>query len=166
MEKIKKINIKIISGILLISFIVNIIQLGVIKKIQKQNEYYSLNISPEYEYLDSMTVKSFERSVKNGDRVAVFIGRPDCGDCIYFEPTLEYLSNNYDIEDKIKYVNVKEYREEDAKRWENFKERYSFTQTPSFLLFENGKYVSGIEWSDNGLKLEDVLKWLNENNII
>ena len=46
MEKIKKINIKIISGILLISFIVNIIQLGVIKKIQKQNEYYSLNISP------------------------------------------------------------------------------------------------------------------------
>ena len=100
MEKIKKINIKIISGILLISFIVNIIQLGVIKKIQKQNEYYSLNISPEYEYLDSMTVKSFERSVKNGDRVAVFIGRPDCGDCIYFEPTLEYLSNGKNKENK------------------------------------------------------------------
>ena len=162
----KKIIKKLLYVVIIISILCNVIQLREVYSLKKEVEEYASNISPEYEYLDSLTVKSFENAVQSGNSFVAFIGRPDCGDCIYFEPTLKYLSSKYDLSNKIMYVNVKRYREENQERWESFKSKYGFTQTPSFLYFENGKCVSEIEWGEDGLPLEEVLQWLNENNII
>lgn len=71
------------------------------------NEKYESEISPTYNYLDSLTVRSFENKVKSGEQVIVYIGRPDCNDCIIFEPILEHVIDNYDLSQKNKVCKCK-----------------------------------------------------------
>ena len=148
------------------SLLLNIMQTGKNIELNSLNEKYESEISPTYNYLDSLTVRSFENKVKSGEQVIVYIGRPDCNDCIIFEPILEYVIDNYDLSKKIKFVNVKKFRSENEERWIEFKEKYSFSQTPAFLMFDNGEYVSGIEWGKDGLPVEHLINWLQKNNIV
>ena len=91
------------------SLLLNIMQTGKNIELNSLNEKYESEISPTYNYLDSLTVRSFENKVKGGEQVIVYIGRPDCNDCIIFEPILEHVIDNYDLSPKIKFVNVKKF---------------------------------------------------------
>lgn len=163
----KKKIINVLCGIvLMISLLLNIFQIQKIFVLKLKYEECSSKLSPTYNYLDSLTVNSFEQKIRNGERIVAYIGRPDCNDCIVFEPILEHLVNEYNLSQEIKYVNVKNFREESEERWNSFKEKYSFSQTPAFLIFDNGQYVSGIEWGEDGLPAEKLLNWFEKNDIL
>ena len=143
------------------------IDLGV--SLTHQTEKYekcSLNTSSVYSYLDSITEKSFEERVLNGEKVVVYIGRPDCNDCIYFEPILQYVVEKNNISLEIKYLNAKIIREKGEKYWNEFKQKHNFTQTPAILIYDQGKCIDMIEWSPEGLSYDELLKWLQKNNIL
>ncbi|OXT07229.1 thiol reductase thioredoxin [Thermoanaerobacterium thermosaccharolyticum] len=125
------------------------------------------NISNTYEYLDSITVSNFERKVISGDDFYVYIGRPDCGDCLLFEPMFRNVVDNYKLNDKILYMNVKHFRENNKDKWELFKNKYGFTQTPALIHFNHGENISMIEWdSEKGLSHNRLVDWLQSNDLI
>lgn len=137
--------------------------------LQYQTERYNncaLNSSTVYRYLDSITEKSFQERVMKGERFVVYIGRPDCNDCIYFEPILEHLVEKNNISLEIKYLNAKIIREKGEEYWKEFKQRYHFTQTPAILLYDQGMCIDMIEWSAEGLAYDELLKWFQKNNIL
>lgn len=157
---------KAIIIILVLSLTINFILGFKLRKLTNEYEKCLSNTSTVYEYLDSITEKSFKERVSNGERVVVYIGRPDCNDCIYFEPVLRYLVEKTNISVEIKYLNAKIIRENGEEYWNNFKQMYQFTQTPAILLYDNGVYVDAIEWSEDGLTYERLLTWLQKNNVL
>lgn len=66
----------------------------------------------------------------------------------------------------FKYINVKKYRSEDLKRWENFKSNYNFNQTPVLLIIDNKQVIDKLEWSNEGIGKEDIIELLRRNKLI
>ncbi|WIM40021.1 thioredoxin family protein [Paenibacillus sp. PK4536] len=125
------------------------------------------SISNTYNYLDSITVTNFEKKVVNKEKFIVYIGRPDCNDCLFFEPMFEKFVYANDLNNKIVYLNIRDYRAENEKRWNEFKRKYGFQQTPAIIYFEDGKNKNVIEWSnEKGLPIDDLKKWLKNNKLI
>lgn len=124
------------------------------------------SIDNTYEYLNSFTVQSFESKVRDGENLCVYIGRAGCGDCNIFGPILKSTIEKYNIISKFQYVNVQKYRSEDLDRWEQFKSKYGFTQTPALLIFNKGKLIDMIEWNDSGLSQKRLVDWLEKNELI
>ena len=82
----EKRGIKIFLRFFLISSLVlNIFQIQKNIEFKSKYEECSAEFSPTYKYLDSLTIDSFEREVNSGRRIIIYIGRPDCNDCIVFE---------------------------------------------------------------------------------
>ena len=166
-KEMEKRGIKIFLRFFLISSLVlNIFQIQKNIEFKSKYEECSAEFSPTYKYLDSLTIDSFEREVNSGRRIIIYIGRPDCNDCIVFEPILQHLVNEYNLSEKIKYVNVKELRSESEECWKKFKQKYSFSQTPALLVFEKGKCVSNVEWGKDSLPVEKLLNLLKKNDKI
>lgn len=124
------------------------------------------NYSPMYEFFTGLTIQDFEAKVASGADFVVYIGRPDCGDCLAFEPTFIDIITTNNLANKLEYVNVKWHREADKTQWEEFKTTYQFTQTPAFLHFKDGKQVSMIEWSDKGLPKNELVEWFEAQGLI
>ncbi len=125
------------------------------------------SISETYEYLDSITVNNFERRVASGDDFYVYVGRPDCGDCLLFEPMFRDVVDNYGVEDKLLYLNVKGFKENNEDKWEPFKSKYGFTQVPALIHFKDGKNINIVEWdTEEGLSETRLIDWLQTNNLV
>lgn len=139
-----------------------------IKKGNIKLENCNKNVSKTYEYLDSMTVASFENAVAKGESMVVYIGRPDCPDCNFFEPMFYQIIDQYQLKEKIKYINVKSFKENNTQdTWLQFKSTYGFTQTPAIIRYENGKVKDMVEWSDkDGLSETRLKDWLISNQLI
>ena len=85
-KEMEKRGIKIFLRFFLISSLVlNIFQIQKNIEFKSKYEECSAEFSPTYKYLDSLTIDSFEREVNSGRRIIIYIGRPDCNDCIVFE---------------------------------------------------------------------------------
>lgn len=116
-----------------------------------------------YGYLNSITVDSFEKKVRDGDNLFVYIGNSVCTDCSVFSETLKNEVENFPLKHSLSLVEISGIHP-DKKRWLDFKSKYGFDQTPSFLLIQNGKVTSMIEWDENdGLSSETFHSWLEEN---
>lgn len=143
-----------------------VVQMGKTRKeLTEKVTFYEDNYSPMYEHLTGLSINDFEARVASGQRIVVYFGRPDCGDCLAFEPTFTSLIEELDLGEKMYYVNVKWKREESTHAWNAFKEKYQFTQTPAFVVYEHGKQVSIIEWSTKGLPKSDLKLWFEKNGL-
>lgn len=157
---------KVLIVLCVLSIFINFVLGFSLKHQTERYDNCASNTSTVYRYLDSITEKSFEERVLNGERVVVYIGRPDCNDCIYFEPILQHLVEKNNISLEIKYLNAKIVRENGEEYWKEFKQRYHFTQTPAILLYDQGMCIDMIEWSAEGLAYDELLKWFQKNNIL
>lgn len=157
-------NIIIVS----LSFIVLIELIFMIKQVEKNNVVsQDLEASQSsvliYNDIASYPTSILDSKIKNGNKYLIFFGNGECGDCSTFYPILKKEIARYNIQRKIIYVNG-EFLHKDKKKWEEFKKKYSFSQTPAFVLFDNGKVVSKIEWdSGNGLSEKKIDHWIVRN---
>lgn len=119
-----------------------------------------------YQYLPSLTIKTFDEKIENGDSFGVYIGSPECQDCLEFEKTIVTIAKEYQISTDFYYLNIYWLRKDDMSNYEKFKKTLNFTQIPNFYMFQNGKPKSMIEWSQKGLEKSDILQWLRHNKLI
>lgn len=167
MNKKIKFVMLIISILLIISISINLYFYISNKNIIKENISIKKTTSSMYKYIDSITVENFESKVLSGEEFFVYIGRPDCSDCNLFESMFKDVINEYKLNDKIIYMNIKTFREENGEIWEGFKSKYGFTQTPALIHFYNGSNIDIIEWNDEkGLPYNTLIGWLKNNNLI
>jgi|GEM_PF-1902704 len=104
--------------------------------------------------------------IKNEEQFCVYVGRGDCPDCIVFSPTLERVIREEKFAEQIFYFDVEEIRKSlNDEEWREFKDGLSFTQTPALLAIQSGRVNAVIEWSEDGLEYDDVVKWMKTNGI-
>lgn len=116
-----------------------------------------------FNYLNSLTIESFEQKVKSGEELFVYIGNSECPDCSFFAKTLEKEVKTFPLSNALYFVNGRELRQ-DKTKWLNFKKRYQFEQTPAFLIFSKGQLLSIIQWSEkSGLSDTEFHDWLLKN---
>ncbi|MGC6768227.1 thioredoxin family protein [Enterococcus sp. LJL128] len=116
--------------------------------------------------LISYPVQSFEKKVDSEDLVFAYIGNAECPDCSIFYPVLEQKMREYQLANKLFYVEGS-YLREDKEKWLAFKEKYEFMQTPAFIIYKEQKVVSKIEWdASEGLSEESFESWLIDNQEI
>lgn len=151
-----------------VNIVCNIYMFQIKGHLEQKVEKLNSEVSPTYDYLNSLTIRNFQSSIEKEETLIVYIGRPDCSDCNFFEPVFREIVNKYMLFDKIYYLNVKKYRENNNEdTWNEFKQKYGFTQTPAIIYYVNGKVYSMIEWdTTEGLTEERFSRWLLENDII
>lgn len=152
----------------IICIVISGINIYVINKQLKQNdeELYSAKVAyPEiYDHIDSVSLQSFETEVKVGE-LLVYVGRPDCGDCIEFEPAFLSMVKERNLEQEIVYLNVSKLRKDEYK-WENFKTEYKVMYTPTVAHFKDGELISKVEWTpEEGSVLLEFETWLDEHTV-
>ncbi|MBO6046695.1 MAG: thioredoxin [Erysipelotrichaceae bacterium] len=86
----------------------------------------------------------------------LYIARPDCGDCIGFQPVLDdYLSTHKEA--GVIYLNIKSFRdaskEKDATQeeidfYENLRTRFDFKWTPTLEVIDHGKVKAKYQYLD------------------
>ncbi|CAD5897033.1 Thiol reductase thioredoxin (modular protein) [Carnobacterium maltaromaticum] len=122
--------------------------------------------SPMYKYLSTVTLDSFEKKIKNNESFVVYIGRPSCSDCTFFEDDFIELLEKFQLNNKIYYMNVYWEHKNNLEGFIDFKKSYGFNQTPAFLVFSKGKKISQIEWSEKGLPKSILIEWFKQNKVI
>lgn len=133
--------------------------------IKMEKQILSDNIS-SFEYLNSLTIDSFEKKVAEGDDLFVYIGNSECSDCSIFSKTLKKEVETFPLKNSLYLVEISSIHS-DNKRWLDFKKKYNFEQTPAFLLFKNGEIKSMIEWTEQeGLSSEAFHNWLKSNESV
>ncbi|MCI9629422.1 bacteriocin [Thomasclavelia cocleata] len=100
--------------------------------------------------IHEITYEQLQKKLKSDELFALYIGRPDCGDCREFEPILtSYLEENEGI--YIYYLNIKTFRDaskkEDATQeekdfYENIRDKLDFSWTPVLKLINKGETIS------------------------
>lgn len=152
-------TIAFIISFMVIIFLVYYMQGG-------ENNYKKgeVNIS---KYVDSMSRYNFDKRVKNNVEFIVYIGRNDCSDCNEFDPifTKFLLENN--LTDRLYYLDVKNLAKE-KNRWEEFKQKYDISSTPTIAHYKDGKIYRKADWSpEKGIDFAEVKRIIrgkiNEN---
>ena len=116
-----------------------------------------------YNYLDSITVDSFESRIYNKESFYIYLGRPTCGDCNNFEPKLIELIKKFEVKNELLYLNVAELRKHENK-WEVFKKMYNLKYTPTIAKFVRGELESKVEWTpESGISINEVNQWIVRN---
>ena len=113
----------------------------------------------EYSLVEGIVEVSYDELSELTDsnvKFLLYIGRPDCGDCMEFYPILEdYIEENEGT--GIYYMNIKEMRdaaksddatEEEIEFYENFYEEYEVSWTPTLEIISNGKIVDSYQYLD------------------
>lgn len=117
-----------------------------------------------YDLLNSITVDNFEDRVTNKQDLFVYVSNSECSDCSTFSKTLKHEIESSNIKNNLYLVNIQKLHQ-DKENWLKFKRKYNIHQTPAFLLFEEGKLKSMIEWDEKkGLSSEAFHKWLDMNH--
>ena len=169
-KKPKGINLGILTALVLavgFSIYQGVDASSVKKQYEDKIALYEDSYTPVYEYFTSLTLADFEAKVASGEKMVVYVGRPDCGDCNTYEPTFEEIIKEKNLANKLYYVNVKWIRANSSKEdWQAFKDKYGFTQTPAFIHFENGNQIDMIEWTDKGLPKSELETWLAKQGLI
>lgn len=118
-----------------------------------------------YELLNSMTVDNFEDRVNSKQNLFVYISNRECSDCSTFSKSLKDEIESSNIKNSLYLVDIQKLHQ-DKDNWLKFKKRYNIQQTPAFLLFEEGKVKSVIQWDENkGLSSESFHDWIDVNKL-
>ena len=167
--KIVKINQKLLFLILVILF------LGVTffaRECYKQkSELTRLKIREEivnknneiYKEFMSIPISIFEQRLKENDSMFVYIGNGECSDCSVFLPIVQRSVKKFKLEDKLFYVEGK-YKRQNMEEWIEFKSQNKFNQTPAFIIYDKGRIVTKIEWTEKeGLSEQNFNQWISNN---
>ena len=165
LDKTKIILCLISVFIILLSVTITKTQRNKLNQIEKSLQIEKTNVQI-YQDIISYPIEFFENKVANGDLMFVYMGNLECSDCSIFYPIFKEQFNKFELENKLAYVECSHLRT-NKNEWLNFKEKYGFLQTPAFIIYENSKIVSSIEWDDNnGLNEASFSAWLSENKEI
>lgn len=136
-------------------------------KLSAENTKRLENIySDIYFDLNSLTAENFEAKVARGDTFYAYIGRPSCGDCNAFEPMFKGYIRQYQLNDKIYYVNVHKLNL-NKPAWTAFKARYGLSGTPVLAKYGKGKQINKLDFEENqGISPEALEKWLKLNRLL
>lgn len=148
--------------LLMITITVQFFQLNAYKKQAVTKE----GCTELYRYLPSLTMEALSEKIEREDRFAVYFGSSECPDCIHFEDTLLEIVKGSDFHEEFYFVNLYWLRKEKPEDYAAWKKKLGFEQIPNFYLFEQGKAVSRVEWTESGLPKSKALEWLKENNVL
>lgn len=94
-----------------------------------------------------ISYKDLKANMNKDVSFILYIGRPDCGDCMAFEPILkDYLKDHKD--QGVYYLNIKAYRDASRKKnatneeknfYKNLSKTFKFDWTPTLEVITNGK---------------------------
>lgn len=156
MSKNRILNLIIII-LLVTSFVLTYLLISSKKNCNANNNKY-----PEiYDHLNSLTINNFKEMVDNKDFI-VYIGRPSCSDCNMFDEKFIPIINDKKYENKLFYLNVSSIHN-NKKEWEDFKQKFGISGTPSFVYYSKGQIIDKIEWTaEHGINLEEVINWLEK----
>lgn len=106
--------------------------------------------------IQSIDYEELTQNLNSNVRFILYIGRPDCGDCQQFYPTLEEYINTHN-DTGIYYLNIKEFRDnakkdnasdEEKDFYENLQKTLDFDWTPTIEVIENGKIKKSYQYLD------------------
>lgn len=105
-----------------------------------------------------LTYKKYNEKLENDESFAMLIWRTGCTHCEDFEPKLNKVIKNYDLE--IYSINTEDLDDNEYAKLEN---KTFISGTPTLVIFENGKYKTKLV----GDKEEaEVINFLKQNNFI
>lgn len=139
----------------------------------KERDLYKAKVSDlEKKYtelqdiLTVITPETFQEKVANKEKMYVYIGRPDCGDCAALDPQLvQYIKEHPALKKKLLFVNVRLIRE-DAAKWAQFQHDFSVIGTPHFAQWEDGLQVSKSEWTkESGYSIDMFDAWAKKQQL-
>lgn len=145
-----------------------------VQEVSKERDAYkqkTANYEKKYtEIQDLLTVvtpETFQEKVASGEKMYVYIGRPDCSDCSSLDPKLvQYIKDHPGVEKKLLFVNVRLLREDEVK-WQQFAKEYGVIGTPHFALWENGKQVLKSEWTkETGYTIDMFDTWSRKTGLV
>lgn len=115
-----------------------------------------ITLSSKNSEIHELSYEELKTKLASKDNFVLYIGRPDCGDCIEFEPILkEYLDRNHGID--IYYLNIKTFRDNsrkvDATKEEkdffaNLYTELDFDWTPTLQHINSGEILSKYTYLD------------------
>lgn len=154
--------LRVLAAVLVLALLgANIYQFFENRRLREGIHNAETTYSPEYLFLNSVTVPRFREMVASGGDFLVSVGRPTCGDCRLFDPAFLDLVRELDMAEDIYYLNVAEVRR-DADAWAAFKQEYGINFTPTYARYAGGKQLSRVEWDEGGLTIEEVREWMTE----
>ncbi len=114
--------------------------------------------------IQEIDYQQLTNKIDNKESFIIYIGRPDCLDCVEFTPILEtFLSKNQGM--YVYYVNIKTYRDnamkpeasmQEIEFYENLKEQLQYDWTPTLQFISNGAIIDSYEYlSVEYYKIED-----------
>jgi|GEM_PF-2305503 len=175
-RQIKNALLIVLSGLLIISFVWCFNLASNKNKLDKELSLLKTEYSPMYEYFSSLSIEEFNNRVDSGEELLVYIGRPTCPDCTAFEPLFEELIEEYELQNKLYYVNVKWLRagdgdsEKGVAEMTEQREKYGFNQVPALIRFVDGEIATLAEWEQSGegkgLSKNEVIDWLEEVGLV
>lgn len=155
--------------VVIVSIFLLFFQIKVNRELKAKNTTLSLEKevlktnNDTYEYLNSLTVESFEKKISNKNDLLVYIGNSECSDCSFFSKTLKNEVETFPLKNSLYLVDITKLHQ-NTKDWVKFKKKYGFEQTPAFLLFKGGKVKSMIQWNEKkGLSPQSFHNWLTLN---
>ena len=105
-----------------------------------------------------LTYKKYSEKLENNESFAMLIWRTGCTHCEEFEPKLNKVIKDYDLE--IYSINTENLNESEYAKLEN---KTFVTGTPTLVIFEKGKYKTKLI----GDKEEnEVIDFLRQNKYI
>ncbi len=105
-----------------------------------------------------LTYKKYEEKLEKEESFVMLIWRTGCSHCEDFEPKLNKVIKDYDLE--VYSINTEEIEEDEYAKLKN---KTFITGTPTLVVFEKGKYKAKLV----GDKEEkEVINFLKENNYI
>lgn len=117
-----------------------------------------------YDYLNSITLETFQTKIDNNETFIVYVGRPTCSDCEMLDTRLINDSKNDENIKKILYLNITSLYKYKNK-WNDFKIIYGIDGTPAFISFVQGKVDNTYTWTEeNGFNYELFIEWLYKVN--
>ncbi|WP_405315334.1 hypothetical protein [Faecalibacillus faecis] len=117
-------------------------------------------------YMDSISLKKFEKYKTSKKTFVVYVARPSCSDCSLLDDALinDIENNENHLLNKILYLDVTKLHSQKNK-WDNFKMVHNINGTPAFIYVENGLEKSVYSWTEEqGFIYKDFLNWLEEKN--
>lgn len=165
-----KTSIKLLFSItLLLIFCVSLFLLNDNNQLKKENNTLQIekqiiaDNSETFEYLNSITLENFNKKVDRKEDIFVYIGNSECSDCSNFSKILKKEVEEFPLKESLYLLNITKFHNQTSK-WLEFKEQFHFNQTPAFLIIQDGKTKSIIEWDKNkGLTQKQFHAWLEKN---
>lgn len=105
-----------------------------------------------------LTYDEYNKKIENNESFAMLIWRTGCSHCEDFEPKLNEIIKDYDLE--IYSVNVATFTENEYAKLEN---KTFVTGTPTLVVFEKGKYKTKLIGDKDK---EQVISFLKQNKYI